>query len=1273
MKEKKYLEGVKDWRFYFNERQLRSAENAVRKGNVRYFETDGRSASARVGASTSNAFRPQIHNAPTCYSEDWDEECFSCTCAAATPKTNWYGTTRKSTCAHEAAVLMLWEREHGAWFFKETDEEYEIRMEQERVESQRQQLQARREAEEKEKRSGKSWHFAQKEDRDDIFFDVPGATRRSNTNLYALNRGVELLDNNAVSFAREPVLAYGSDGAQVLQGQFVTDNPLEHVATSLTLGRDHIIEHRCDCQPRIRSFYGFYQEEQGLCPHELAALSLLWDYVNEKNPGDATDQSAEKLFGFLDQNHGFSEEQTQAEEAEKEKSVSIHPRLLIEGNSIKLTFRVSKDGRKGMILKGFRNFQEAIEEEGVFSLGKTLQIDFAHETIVDESGRWLDYIFGRIGEADRVNDRLARTSRYGYYGRSVAVQSAESLRGAAMDQFYSIAEGLDLEYEDKLNNRKGQIHIGETDIRIRMKGKALKGARDSVVGVEVTGTLPSIVQGNSGLYAISEQGIGRINDAEWASLKPFLNTWGWQETFRFSVGKNKLAEFYFRVVPALIENPCIDFQDEAEEAVATILPPEPVFVFRMDIQGERIVLRGFVSYDEDEYPLTQKPVQSGSYRDAAQENRVIACVDQFFPKWDESAAVWMSDSGDEALFKVISDGVRELSRYGEVLGTEAFYGRQVRPAPSMSVSVSVEGGLLDIRVLSQDISREELAQVYNSYQLRKKYHRLSDGSFVNLAGQDVFSSIEAVAQGLDLSVDDILSGDRELPLYRALYLDHLLEEHEELVGSRSRTYRALIKGFRTIRDSDFDVPQHMEQVLRQYQVYGHKWMRTVAETGFGGILADEMGLGKTLETISVIAAMKAEGTFAMALVVCPASLVFNWEEEIRRFAPELSAVPVAGNLRARKKLLASVGTEDGADVYITSYDLLRKDIDIYKEYTFSLMVIDEAQYIKNAKAAMTKAVKIVHADKRMALTGTPIENRLAELWSIFDFLMPGFLYDYKTFSERFEVPITKLKDESATEKLKQMVGPFILRRRKQDVLKDLPPKLEEIRYARFEEEQRKIYDAQVLRMKGMLKESEKKGEDKIKILAELMRIRQICCDPALLFEDYAGESAKRQACMELVKNAIQAGHRMLIFSQFTSMLSLLEQELQAENIPYYMITGATPKEKRIRDVHEFNEGEVPVFLISLKAGGTGLNLTGADMVIHYDPWWNLAAQNQATDRAHRIGQERIVTVYKLIAKDTIEERIVALQEAKKDLADAILSGEQKSLMSLSEEELMALL
>ena len=362
------------------------------------------------------------------------------------------------------------------------------------------------------------------------------------------------------------------------------------------------------------------------------------------------------------------------------------------------------------------------------------------------------------------------------------------------------------------------------------------------------------------------------------------------------------------------------------------------------------------------------------------------------------------------------------------------------------------------------------------------------------------------------------------------------------------------------------------------------------------------------------------------------------------------------------------------EVLVTSYDLLKRDIGLYEDISFDYEIIDEAQFIKNSQAAVSKSVKVIKSTHRFALTGTPIENRLSELWSIFDYLMPGFLYTYDRFRSDFETAITKYKDEDTTKQLKNMVGPFILRRLKENVLKDLPDKMEEIRFSRFDSAQRKLYDAQVTHMKRMLEsEDYKSGKDRIKILAELTKIRQICCDPELMTAGYSGESAKRESCLELIQSAIDGGHKILLFSQFTSMLELLEKDLHKLGIDYYKITGQTSKEERIKLVHSFNENEVPLFLISLKAGGTGLNLVGADVVIHYDPWWNLAAQNQATDRAHRIGQTKKVSVFKLIVKDTIEQKIIDMQNAKKDLADAILSGESKSLMNMSKEQLMELL
>ena len=532
--------------------------------------------------------------------------------------------------------------------------------------------------------------------------------------------------------------------------------------------------------------------------------------------------------------------------------------------------------------------------------------------------------------------------------------------------------------------------------------------------------------------------------------------------------------------------------------------------------------------------------------------------------------------------------------------------------------------------------------------------------------------MDELTEALSLKPADMIKGKMHIPLYRALYLDRMLAENDEVYSKRDSHFREMVKEFKTIDDSDFEEPSSLSDILRNYQKDGFKWLRTLEEWNLGGILADDMGLGKTLQIIALLLSAKLEGRTGTTLVAAPAALVYNWEEEIRKYAPELRAAVIAGNQEERREKIERYGEYD---VLVTSYDTLRRDIPFYEGKEFRCEVIDEAQYIKNHTTAAAKAVKVIKSRHRFALTGTPIENRLSELWSIFDYLMPGFLYGYETFRREIETPIVKNQDEDVMKRLQKMTGPFILRRLKENVLSDLPEKLEETRYVRFDGEQKNLYDAQVVHMRETLagQAEEDFNKNRFQVLAELTRLRQICCAPSLCFENYRGGSAKVDACVQLILSAIDGGHRMLVFSQFTSMLEILEKELDKEEIQYYVITGSTPKEERLRLVKEYNSGSVPVFFISLKAGGVGLNLTGADVVIHYDPWWNQAVQNQATDRAHRIGQTKKVTVYKLIAKNTIEEKIQKLQETKQDLADQIIGGETGQLAGMSREDILALL
>ena len=476
------------------------------------------------------------------------------------------------------------------------------------------------------------------------------------------------------------------------------------------------------------------------------------------------------------------------------------------------------------------------------------------------------------------------------------------------------------------------------------------------------------------------------------------------------------------------------------------------------------------------------------------------------------------------------------------------------------------------------------------------------------------------------------------------------------------------------------MPENLNAHLREYQETGFKWLKTLDEYQFGGILADDMGLGKTIQLVSVILSYvenaKKHGEKAKtSLVVCPSSLTLNWFNEIKKFAPTLSVLLINGSIQDRKNKINNI---NDYNVVIVSYDILKRDIDIYKEknYMFKYIIADEAQYIKNNNTQNFKAIKEVKSETRFALTGTPIENSLSELWSIFDFVMPGYLFSYKKFKELYETPIVKGEDGYAMKKLKMLIEPFILRRIKEDVLTELPDKTITILNNEMEEEQQKIYMSYMAQVKEEIEtEISINGFEKsqIKILSLLMRLRQICCHPSLFIENYKGESSKLNQCIQIVKDAIESGHKILLFSGYTSMFDIIQEELKKESITFYKLTGQTNVGDRIKLVDEFNENpDIKVFLISLKAGGTGLNLIGADMVIHYDPWWNLSAENQATDRTYRIGQKKNVQVYKLITKNSIEEKIYELQQRKAKLIDNMLSTKETFVSKLSKDEIMSL-
>lgn len=566
---------------------------------------------------------------------------------------------------------------------------------------------------------------------------------------------------------------------------------------------------------------------------------------------------------------------------------------------------------------------------------------------------------------------------------------------------------------------------------------------------------------------------------------------------------------------------------------------------------------------------------------------------------------------------------------------------------------------------------DEITEILNAYKKKSKYYRLKDGSFLDIK-QGITEDLVNLSEGLDLSGEDLASGEIAIPKFRALYLDQILKQSEEIEVTRDKYFKQIIRDVKNVEDADYEVPKTIKANLRGYQKVGYRWLKTMSNYGFGGILADDMGLGKTLQVITLLAEAYDSGEAFPSIVVCPTSLALNWQAEFQRFAPHIKILVMMGSIEERKKLF-----EDflNYDVIITSYDLLKRDIESYERKHFKYCIADEAQYIKNANTLGAKTLKLIEAEVHFALTGTPIENSLAELWSIFDFIMPSYLFNYHRFKDKFEMPIVKNEDEQATKRLKKMIAPFIMRRLKKDVLKELPDKTETIIYNSMEEAQQKLYTAHMALAREELRREVKEkgfGSSRIKMLALLTRLRQLCCHPSLYLQDYEGKSGKLEQCMEIIKESVGAGHKILLFSQFTTMLDIISKRLRMEGIDYFLLTGATKAEERIQKVAEFNHSEVPIFLISLKAGGTGLNLTGADVVIHYDPWWNLSSQNQATDRAYRIGQKKNVQVFQMITKNSIEEKIKALQDRKIGLTESVLQEGEAFISKMSEEEITEL-
>lgn len=811
-----------------------------------------------------------------------------------------------------------------------------------------------------------------------------------------------------------------------------------------------------------------------------------------------------------------------------------------------------------------------------------------------------------------------------------------------------------------------RCHIEENNPKLCL---IIKNENDCGVSLHMDSV--KIINGDRHDFVLSEKGIYCCSDEFSKDVIPFIRAMNnmsekdakiiYADRNFYFINREDYRAFCGNVLLKLqkhigIVTEDIDFMD--------YMPTEAKISIYLDQNDETVSLKLNAAYGSDIFEVFEVRKEDREFRDISKESQAVEVVSKYFDiVMDESDKPEWRITEEEKLFDFLDEGIEELNNIADVYASESLNKFKILPQPKINVGISLKGDLIDIQLKTDDIQLSEVYDLLESYKLRKKFYRLKTGEFLKILDGNI-AFLSEMKEGLHLKKEELSKGNVSVPKFYAGFIDTSISENvtDDSIR-RGQQFKKMIRDLADVGNTDFDVPEGIHAKLRKYQKTGFRFLSVLSQFGFGGILADDMGLGKTLQVITLLEARKTK-----TIIVCPSSLVYNWESEINRFAPDLSVLTVVGDKKRRVSLL---NQSDQYHIVLTSYDLLKRDIDDYIKIPFDIAVIDEAQYIKNTSTQVSATVKKINAVHRFALTGTPIENRLSDLYSIFDFVLPGYLSTYQKFRDQYEIPIVIRNDLEVLNQFKKMVSPFILRRKKEDVLKDLPAKLENIMFVNMTKEQRKLYDARfnALRLDIAKKSDKEFREDRLRVLAELTRLRQICCNPDICYEDYTGGSGKMDTCIELIQNAIEGEHRILVFSQFVQMLERIREALQSLNISTLMLSGKNTKEERRHMVEEFQSEKVPVFLISLKAGGTGLNLTAADIVIHFDPWWNGAVQNQATDRAHRIGQIKTLTVMKLVAKNTIEEKIMELQEKKRNLADNVISGENMSSDVLSKEEL----
>ena len=1043
-----------------------------------------------------------------------------------------------------------------------------------------------------------------------------------------------------------------------------------HARIRLSNDGTNVESYECDC-PAAYAFLG-------ACRHAVALMQVAQTQTDGSNARASV--AGAQLFKL------YAQANAPTPPAGMEP-VHLLPRLQVQeeyGEVTKwLEFRLNAG--RSYVIQNLLQFVRTVEQGGMWELGRSRRLSTAQMVFDDDISRKLWAMLRETYASEA--ELLSYSSAFQYYhalNKSYVFSGkAFKLTQASLQRFLEIMGGTSFELRID-GDEAGDVHViqGRPDIAVAVEqtaaGGRLRLQRD-----------PGLVLDDTFRYIYQDGLIYATDEAFAQQARPLYQTF--QATARIPLNQAEMGQFFSKVLPSMEDAAVVQVERSFQDTFLRVPLAVELYV---DFYKDGIAVKPVFRYDQLTFnPLRERPVY-GQERLLVRDERAEQRIHNLFVTYGfaQQSDQYVQPDADKS-FDFLTEAVPALPEHVAVFYADSVLSNPVQRVPHVRTGVSInDDNLLEITFDTHGLDVEELMGILSDYRQRRRYHRLKDGTFLTLQDQQL-AALANFTERAGVTQADLVEGKAVKPLAQAMYFDELAQEDARLDIARSQAFQKIVRDIRQPQLAPAVVPASLQGVLRDYQVTGFKWLSQLAAYHFGGILADDMGLGKTLQVTAFLLAQKeqaaqaGETSWPPSLVVAPTSLVYNWLDEVQHFAPQLQVAVIAGTKKERQAELAAACAAP-VDIVVTTYNMLKRDIALYQTYRFHYVILDEAQHIKNPETQNARAVKRLHAEGWFALTGTPIENTLTELWSIFDFLMPGYLGNHRQFKQHYEIPIVRERElaggstsESAAHAqrmlidLRRRIQPFVLRRLKKDVLKELPDKVESRLLNEMTPKQAKVYKAYFLQsQKEFAATLAEHGfnEGRLRILAILTRLRQIACDPSLFLESWEGGSGKLDQLVELVTEALAGGHRLLIFSQFTQMLARIRMRLAAEGLTCSYLDGSTPVQERLTLVKAFNAGGTPIFLISLKAGGTGLNLTGADMVIHFDPWWNPAVEDQATDRAYRLGQEHKVQVVKLITKDTVEEKIYALQAKKKNLIDQMIQPGGSFLSKLSEEEIRSL-